>query len=285
MNAQGQQPPVGTFGVWVRGKDITAEGVAQLEALGFGAVWLGGSPDDSLSQAEELLDATTTLTVATGIVNIWNTDPRVLAERYHRVVERHPGRLILGIGAGHPETTGASAAKPFGAVVDYLDTLDDNRVPRRDMALAALGPRMLKLAAERTAGAHPYLVTPEHTALARELVGPEALLAPEQRVVLRADPAEARAIGRPSVASPYLGLVNYRNNLERLGFSQTDLSGEGSDHLIDELVVSGDDAAIAGRLRSHLEAGADHVAIQLVSGPDDDPAAGYAELARILGLE
>jgi probable F420-dependent oxidoreductase len=157
-------------------------------------------------------------------------------------------------------------------------------VPSAELALAALGPRMLALAAERTAGAHPYLVTPAHTAAAREIMGAAPLLAPEQRVVLRSDPDAARAIGRPTVATPYLGLVNYRKNLERLGFGEADLAGDGSDRLIDELVVYGDDATIERRLRAHLEAGANHVAVQLVLAPDDDVEESYSRLARLLGL-
>lgn len=279
-----QHPPVGTFGVWARRGTATPDLARELERLGYGAVWVGGSPADDLANVESLLDATTTLTVATGIVNIWNADPAALAASYHRIEQRHPGRLLLGIGTGHRESTGAQAAKPFAALVDYLDVLDAEAVPRHDLVLAALGPRVLRLAAERTAGAHPYLVTPQHTKLAREILGAGALLAPEQRVVLRADPVEARAIGRPTVAYPYLGFVNYLNNLKRLGYTEADLAGEGSDRLIDELVVYGDGATIERRLREHLDAGADHVAIQLLTGPEEDPVAGYTELATTLGL-
>jgi probable F420-dependent oxidoreductase len=283
-SSENEHPPVGEFGVWVRWSDASPELIAHIERLGFGAVWIGGAPSAELTAVEDLLDATTRITVATGIVNIWTADASILAESYHRIAARHPHRLLLGIGTGHPENTGAPAAKPYAAIVSYLDVLDAAGVPRHDLALAALGPRMLALAAERTAGAHPYLVTPAHTKTAREILGVAPLLAPEQRVVLRSDPDAARAIGRPTVAKPYLGLVNYRRNLERLGFDEADLAGVGSDRLIDELVVSGDDATIARRLREHLDAGANHVAVQLLLGPGDDREAGYAELARLLGL-
>ncbi|HEY0261068.1 MAG TPA: LLM class F420-dependent oxidoreductase [Lacisediminihabitans sp.] len=279
-----QHPPVGTFGIWARGNDVSPAMAGRIEELGYGALWIGGSPSDDLMHVERLLDATSTITVATGIVNIWNTDPVRLAASYHRVAERHPHRLLLGIGAGHPESSGPPATKPVTATVRYLDELDRAGVPGHDMVLAALGPRMLALARERTAGAHPYLVTPRHTKTARDILGPLPLLAPEQRVVLRADPEEARAIGRPTIARPYLGLVNYRHNLERLGFTEEDLRPDGSDRLIDELVVYGDGRRIAERLHDHLEAGADHVAIQLLHGEGDDPEADYEALAALLAL-
>jgi probable F420-dependent oxidoreductase len=150
--------------------------------------------------------------------------------------------------------------------------------------LAALGPRMLELARDRAAGAHPYLVTPSFTAGARGILGPGRLLATEQRVVLRADAAAARELGRPSVDRPYLGLANYLANLRRLGFSAEDLESPGSDRLIDELVVSGGDAATAAGVDAHLSAGADHVAVQLIAAEGDDVPAAYARLARALGL-
>ena len=157
-------------------------------------------------------------------------------------------------------------------------------MPEGRRILAALGPRVLKLAAARTAGAHPYLVTPEHTRQARSILGPGKLLAPEQRVVMEADPAKARAVGRPSVVKPYLGLTNYTSNLQRLGFTEQDVAGEGSDRLIDALVISGDGATIARRFEEHHQAGADHVAVQLIAGPGADLDAGFSRLAHILGL-
>jgi len=278
-------PEVGRYGVWAGNRvHPTPELAARLEGLGFGALWLGSAAAD-LELVEAMIAATERITIATGIVNIWTGDPHELADAYHRVEEAHPGRVLLGIGAGHPESAGDGARRPLGAVADYLDVLDDALVPRERRVLAALGPRMLELARERAAGAHPYLVTPSFDAGARGILGPDRLLATEQRVVLRADAAAARELGRPSVDRPYLGLANYLASLRRLGFGDEDLESPGSDRLIDELVVSGDDAAIAGRLDEHLRAGADHVALQLVSADGDDIPAAYARLARAVGMQ
>jgi probable F420-dependent oxidoreductase len=255
---------LGRFGVFRRYTALSPELAATLERLGYGAIWVGASPGD-LRHIEELLDATSAIAVATGIVNIWANGPRDVAASYHRVEERHPGRFLLGIGAGHPEATGARYTKPYTALAGYLDELDAAGVPVQRRVLAALGPRVLQLSAERSAGAHPYLVTPEHTRRARGILGPGRLLAPEQKVVLETDPARARAIGRPTVEKPYLGLVNYTNNLRTLGFGDDDLADGGSDRLIDALVIGGDTAAVAAGLAAHLEAGADHVAVNLIT--------------------
>jgi probable F420-dependent oxidoreductase len=272
---------LGRFGVFRRYTALSPELAATLERLGYGAIWVGASPGD-LRHIEELLDATSAIAVATGIVNIWANGPRDVAASYHRVEERHPGRFLLGIGAGHPEATGARYAKPYTALAGYLDELDAAGVPVQRRVLAALGPRVLQLSAERSAGAHPYLVTPEHTRRARGILGPGRLLAPEQKVVLETDPARARAIGRPTVEKPYLGLVNYTNNLRTLGFGDDDLADGGSDRLIDALVIGGDTAAVAAGLAAHLEAGADHVAVNLITAPGDDPVAGFTALAAAL---
>jgi probable F420-dependent oxidoreductase len=272
---------LGRFGVFRRYTALSPELAATLERLGYGAIWVGASPGD-LRHIEELLDATSAIAVATGIVNIWANGPRDVAASYHRVEERHPGRFLLGIGAGHPEATGARYTKPYTALAGYLDELDAAGVPVQRRVLAALGPRVLQLSAERSAGAHPYLVTPEHTRRARGILGPGRLLAPEQKVVLETDPARARAIGRPTVEKPYLGLVNYTNNLRTLGFGDDDLADGGSDRLIDALVIGGDTAAVAAGLAAHLEAGADHVAVNLITAPGDDPVAGFTALAAAL---
>jgi len=284
---------LGGFGVWESGRTFDAAWAPELERLGYRALWLGGQPGD-LEVVEQVLDATERLVVATGIVSILTTQPRTLAESYRRVVEAHPGRLLLGIGVGHPERVPDKQWRPYAALNEFLDGLDAGGVPIGDRVLAALGPRVLRLSAERSAGAHPYLVTPEHTREARGILGAEPLLAPEQRVVLRTDPAEARAIGRPSVVSPYLGLRNYRESLHRLGYTDDDLAGpdgggqgsggQGSDRLIDDLVVSGDPASIVAGLRRHLDAGADHVAVHLIPGPGDDPVESYAAIAKAAGL-
>jgi probable F420-dependent oxidoreductase len=274
---------LGSFGVWESGRTFDPAIAPELERLGYPALWLGGQPGD-LEVVEQILDATERLVVATGIVSILTTQPRTLAESYRRVVEAHPGRLLLGVGVGHPERVPTAQWRPYTALNEFLDGLDAGGVPAEDRVLAALGPRVLRLSAERSAGAHPYLVTPEHTRDARGILGGGPLLAPEQRVVLRTDAAEARAIGRPSVVSPYLGLRNYRESLRRLGYTEDDLAGEGSDRLIDDLVVSGDPASIVAGLRRHLDAGADHVAVHVIPGPGDDLVESYAAVAEAAGL-
>ncbi len=165
-----------------------------------------------------------------------------------------------------------------------MDALLADGVPGAAMVLAALGPKLLRLAATTTAGAHPYLVTPQYTRWAREVTGPGPLIATEHKAVLAADPQAARAIGRPRVQRPYLGLVNYTSNLKRLGWTEDDLAGGGSDALIDALVAHGEPARVAALLTEHLTAGADHVCVQLLTGSDDDLRAGYAALAGALGL-
>jgi probable F420-dependent oxidoreductase len=229
-----------------------------------------------------MLGATSTIKVATGIVNVWTADAADIARSYRRIEAAHPGRFLLGIGVGHPEVI-AEYRSPYQALADYLDVLDAEGVPAGRRILAALGPRVLRLAATRTAGAHPYLVTPEHSRLARVILGESKLLAPEQRLVLEADPDRARVLGRPSV-TPLLGLTNYTANLQRLGFTPQDLAGEGTGRLIDALVVSGDDATIRQRLDEHHQAGADHVAIQLIAGPGADLDAGFRRLSNLLAL-
>src|ERR1700684_638611 len=263
---------LGRYGVFWHSRILTGERARVLEALGYETVWQGGSPPADLAHVSAILDATSTLKVATGIVNVWTADAAEIARSYHRIEAAHPGRFLLGVGVGHPEAT-ATYHSPYQALVDYLDVLDAEDVPVERRVLAALRPRVLRLAAARTGGAHPYLVTPEHTRLAREILGAGKLLAPEQRVVLAADPVRARALGRASV-KPYLRLTNYTTNLQRLGFTADDVAGEGSDRLIDALVVSGDDAEIRQRFEEHLNAGADHVAIQLIAEPDADLDAG-----------
>ena len=273
---------LGRYGVFGRATLLTAERARFLESLGYETVWQGGSPPADLAHVSAILDATSTLKVATGIVNVWTADAAEIARSYHRIEAAQPERFLLGVGVGHPEAT-ATYHSPYQTLVDYLDVLDADGVPVDRQVLAALGPRVLRLAAARTGGAHPYLVTPEHTRLAREILGPGKLLAPEQRVVLDADPVRARALGRASV-KPYLRLTNYTTNLQRLGFTADDVAGEGSDRLIDALVVSGDDAEIRRRFEEHLNAGADHVAVQLIAEPDADQDAGFRRLASVLGV-
>lgn len=281
--AAGLKPDLGRFGVWLPTRSIEPELAAGIESLGYGAAWIGGSPDAELSWVEPALAQTASLQLATGIVNVWSAPAPAVAESFHRIENAHPGRFLLGIGVGHPEHTD-EYVKPYDALVGYLDALDAAVVPTSRRVLAALGPRVLRLAAERGAGAHPYLTTPEHTAKARELVGRSVFLAPEHKVVLTTDPEEARAIGRKTIEH-YLKLSNYVNNWLRLGFTEADVRAPGSDGLIDAVVAYGTPEAIAARLAEHLEAGADHVAIQVLGGGHADtllPA--LTELAGPLGL-
>jgi probable F420-dependent oxidoreductase len=259
------KPDLGRFGVWTFGAPKPEQAV-EIEKLGYGAVWIGGSPAGDLNYVDPILEATDSLQVATGIVNVWTADAAEVADAYHRVEAAYPGRFLLGIGIGHPEHT-EEYRKPYDVLVEYLDALDAAKVPTSRMVVAALGPKVLKLAAKRSAGAHPYLTTPEHTAKAHALIGNTVYLAPEHKVVLTTDAEEARAIGRETVDF-YLNLSNYLNNWKRLGFTDDDIAKPGSDKLIDAVVAHGTPEAIAARLNEHLDAGADHVSIQVLGGPD-----------------
>jgi probable F420-dependent oxidoreductase len=274
---------LGQFGIWRSGNLVTPELAAGLDRLGFGALWLGGSPAGDLAQAEELLAATARIVVGTSIVNIWADAPAEVAASFARVHSRYPGRFLLGVGAGHPEAT-SRYSRPFEAITAYVDVLLRAGVPAASLVLAALGPKMLQLAAQRTAGAIPYLVTPEYTRQARAIMGAGPLLAPEQKVVLDDDQERGRALGRQRVSRPYLGLVNYTSSLRRLGWTEADLSDGGSDALIDALVAHGPAGQVAARLSQHLDAGAGHVAIQLLTEAGADPLEYYGQLARALGL-
>jgi len=274
---------LGRFGIWRGAWQTTPDLAAGIEQLGYGAIWLGGSPDGDLEIVDGLLTATTNLIVGTSIVNVGKDDAALVARSFARIQQRFPGRFVLGVGAGHREAT-EQYANPYQTLAAYVAALQANDVPAERIVLAALGPKVLKLAGERTAGAIPYLVPPEHTSRAREILGPGPLLAPEHKVVLDADIARARDLGRRRVRSPYLGLVNYTSNLRRLGFSEDDLSDDGSDALIDAVVARGTASEVAARLNDHLNAGADHVCIQLLTQADASPMPGYAELAGALGL-
>ncbi len=274
---------IGRFGIWRPAGQTSAELAENLEGLGFGALWLGGSPAGDLAIVDRLLDATTTLVIATGIVNIWKSEARQVAASFARIEGQRPGRFLLGVGAGHPEAT-AEYARPYDAVAGYVDVLTANGVPPESIVLAALGPRMLRLAADRTDGAHPYLVPADYSRLARQILGPEPLLAPEHKAVIDADPQSARAIARPRVRTPYLGLVNYTSNLRRLGWTDADLADGGSDALIDALVAHGSPDQVAARLSEHLTAGADHVCVQLLSADGPALVDDYRKLAAGLGL-
>lgn len=280
--AQPITPELGPFGIWIpRGQ--LAPGIAgEVERAGFGALWVGMSPRKDLRQVEEQLDASDRITVATGIVNIWGTDVDTLAESYHRVQARHPNRLLLGIGAAWAVGKGEPPTTPYRRVVEFLDGLGERGVPREHLVLAALGPRMLRLAAERTAGAHPYLTTPAHTRFARGVLGDGPILAPEQRVAFEDDLDAARETARASIEY-YLGIPDYRRNLStRLGYTDHDLSGRGSQRLVDDLAALGGDEAIAISIRAHLAVGATHVCAQLLVDGDDARRRALDRLAGIL---
>src|SRR2546421_6053590 len=196
---------VGTLGIWQFTAKAIPELAAEAERLGYGTIWIGGSPDGGLEQAEQLLGSTGRITVATGIVNMWKDDASTVAASYHRLEAGHPGRFVLGVGVGHREAT-TEYREPYGKIVEYLDQLDDAGVPPERRVIAALGPKVLALSAARAAGAHPYLTTPEHTAFARKIMGPAARLAPEHQVVVGTDAEQGRAVGR-RVLKRYLALV------------------------------------------------------------------------------
>jgi probable F420-dependent oxidoreductase len=275
------KPELGRFGVWTFGSPKPEQAV-EIEKLGYGALWIGGSPSGDLKYVEPILERTETLQVATGIVNVWRAPAEQVAEAYHRVEDAYPGRFLLGIGIGHPEHTD-EYRKPYDVLVEYLDVLDAAKVPTSRRVIAALGPQVLKLAAQRSAGAHPYLTTPEHTGQARNTIGNTVFLAPEHKVVLTTDAEEARKIGRDTVDF-YLNLSNYLNSWKRLGFTDEDIAKPGSDKLIDAVVAHGSADAVAKRLTEHLDAGADHVTIQVLGG-EDKLLPALTELAGPLGLK
>ena len=278
------KPALGRFGVWT-GTPVTPEQAVEIEKLGYGAVWVGASPAADLAFVEPILEKTRDLQVATGIVNIWTAEAAEVAESFHRIEKAFPGRFLLGVGVGHPEHT-QEYRKPYQALVSYLDALDDATVPTSRMVVAALGPKVLQLAAQRSAGAHPYLTTPVHTGQARELLGPTVFLAPEHKVVLTGPDEkgaeQAREIGRKAVDF-YLDLSNYVNNWKRLGFTDEDLLRPGSDRFIDAVIAYGSPEQIAARLNEHHDAGADHVAIQVLGG-SNELLSTLEELAGPLGL-
>ena len=287
---------IGRVGIWtpsyvwesVPGREAAAE----LEELGFGALWVSSSAS-ALGLAEELLGATRQITVATGILNAFAVDADEAAAGFQRLESLFPGRFLLGLGISHKpsvEALGKVYERPIEYLTGYLDQLDRaaTPVPVDRRVLAALGPKALRLAGTRSRGAHPYLVTPEHTARAREVLGDGPLLAPEQKVLFSTDTAEGRALARRTVRY-YLRLPNYVRSLRSIGFTEEDVAGEGSDRLIDALVAHGTPEQIADRIDAHHKAGADHVAVQVLA-PDLDIATrrgtlnldGWRRLAEIL---
>jgi probable F420-dependent oxidoreductase len=249
-----------------------ADAAATLEALGYSALWIpdvGG--DDLFPALRILLEATTTIVAATGILNIWMHQPADAGRGLADLDADHPNRTLLGLGVSHAvlidQAGPGTWAKPLTRMREYLDGLDavSPTVPKDRRVLAALGPKMLDLARDRAAGAHPYLANPEHTHEARARLGADALLAPEQPVVLETDATRAREIAREHV-SGYLNLPNYANNIRRLGYTDDDIANGGNDRVVDGIVAWGDEAAIAARVQAHFDAGADHVCIQVLTG-------------------
>lgn len=271
---------LGGLGIWRPWSALDPGLAKDVEDLGYGAIWVGGSPAGGLDVVGRLLAATDRIVIATGIVNMWNTRADEVAASYHRLNDAHGGRFLLGVGVGHREST-QEYRDPYETIVRYLDRLDAGNVPAEGRVLAALGPKVLRLSAERTAGAHPYLTTPEHTRRARDTLGAGPLLAPEQKVVLDPDPGRARALAR-GMLGRYLALRNYVANIKRLGFTDADVAGDGSDALVDALIAHGDAAAVAAGLTGHLYAGADHVAVQVLTEPGGDPRPALRAIAETL---
>lgn len=272
---------LGRIGVWSRelrfhaDRGAAADAARQLEALGYGAAWIPDVGGPVLEAADELLRATDSIVVATGILNIWMHDAGEVARGRAALERDHPGRFALGLGASHAPVVDAEAPgryrRPYSAMRAYLEELDlaTPRVPAAEWLLAALGPRMMELSRDRAAGAHPYLVTVEQTAAAREVLGADRVLAPELSVVLDADRERGLAKAREHVAD-YLTLPNYTANFRRAGFADGDLADGGSRGLVEAIVAIGDERAIAARVAEHLAAGADHVCIQIVHPGGDE---------------
>lgn len=278
---------VGRYGVWSvplrsegpEGATERAEAAAELERLGYGALWLGGN--SSARNAAPLIEATERIVVGTSIQSIWEHEASEAAAGFAELEVSHPGRFVLGLGVSHAPLA-EGYRRPYSTMVGYLDELDRAGMRSGHRVLAALGPKMLDLSRDRAAGAIPYLVTPEHTAQARERLGEGPLLAPEFKVVLDSDPSRARATARAYLAM-YLKLPNYTRNFLNLGFTDDDVTGGGSDRLIDAVFAWGDEATIRARIDAFHAAGADHVALQLV---EDDtarlPREGWRRLAALL---
>jgi probable F420-dependent oxidoreductase len=266
--------------------------VARIETLGYGAVWFGeaASNREALSHAAILLAASERVAIATGIANIWARDAAAAINGANTLNEAYDERFVLGLGVSHApivNSRGHTYDKPLSAMRSYLEALDAHKYAApapahpSPVVLAALRPKMLELARERTAGAHPYFVPPAHTVRAREILGPLPVLAPEQVVVLERDPDRARELGRHHMAI-YLRLPNYVANLRTLGFGESDIADGGSDRLVDAIVAWGDEEAIATRVREHLDAGADHVAVQPYAETPADALAALERLAPAL---
>lgn len=293
------KPDLGPVGLWTFQLDLAPADqvrdlVPEIEAMGWGCVWVPEAVNrDAMVNSALLLSAGSTLKIGTGIASIWARDAMTTAASLHTISEAWPGRFVLGLGVSHQpmvnDIRGHDYAKPYSHMRDYLAAMANAlyfspKAEEEHVVLAALGPKMLALSASAADGAIPYFVPVEHTPIAREHLGSDALLAPEQAVVLSTDPDEARAVARGHMAT-YLSLPNYTNNLRRLGWGDEDLDGGGSDRLVDAIVAWGDEQAVLDRVRAHHDAGADHVALQVLpldgtSVPMDD----WRRLSEALGL-
>jgi probable F420-dependent oxidoreductase len=281
---------LGRIGVWWSGSwqvadDPNLSVAAELDALGYGALWSSGGFDRGFPPSfERLLASAPRIPVASGIISMWTAAPADVGPAVAELEDAYPGRFLFGVGASHSAIVG-DYSRPYSRMVEYLDELDalETPVPVDRRVLAALGPRMLELSAERAAGAHPYFVPVEHTEFARSILGPSPMLATEVAVVLETDPTAARALAR-EYASIYLGLPNYTQNLRTFGYDDDDINDGGSDRLIDALIPWGSADTIAARLSEHFDAGADHVCVQVVSesGRTGFPMPEYRALAQVL---
>ncbi|MGW4462735.1 LLM class F420-dependent oxidoreductase [Micromonospora sp. NPDC004704] len=287
---------MGRVGVWssrlsLESAATAGAAVSELEDLGYGTVWVGETPasKEALVHSGILLNATSEIMIATGIVNIWGRDATAASNGAKALAEASGDRFILGLGVSHAPlvcSRGHDYRKPLAAMRAYLDAMDATpyegpvSAPAPRM-LAALRSGMLELAGTRTEGAHPYFVTPEHTARARALLGPDPVLAPEQTVVLTTDPDRARTIGRVFTTG-YLAMPNYANHMRALGWDERDLADGGSDKLVDAIVAWGEPEQIAERIRAHHDAGADHVCVQPLAGTVGEQLAQLRTLAPVL---
>jgi probable F420-dependent oxidoreductase len=273
------------FGVWTSyrgiGEENAADAAKVAEELGFGTLWLGGSP--RLPTLRPLLSGSEHITIGTSIVNVWQYEPAALCEEFHALDAEFPGRLLVGIGIGHPEAT-SEYQKPLAKMREFLEGIAaaPRPIPHDRMIIAALGPKMLDLSGEYTLGTIPYFVSAEHTAFARGRLAPDKIVAPELAVVVDEDPERALATAR-QYAKMYLGLTNYTSNLLRFGFEQSDIEDGGSPRLIDTVVPQGSAAQLLPHIQAHLDAGADHVCVQTL-GVEGVPEAQWKALAEALGL-
>jgi probable F420-dependent oxidoreductase len=277
---------IGRIGVWTGGPNVKREVIgplaARTEKLGYGALWLGGSLQLPLDAVRDALAATERLVVGTGIFRVWDASAAEVAPVWRGLEADFPGRFLLGLGVGHAPHV-ADYQRPYQKMTSYLDELDEVEVPRRVRVLAALGPKMIKLAGERGAGIHPYFTTAAHTKGAREILGAGPLLVPEQKVLIEPDLAKAREIARPTV-NFYLDLPNYVNNFRREGFADADFADGGSDRLIDTLIGLGTVEQAVRPVKAHLEAGADQVAVQVLGADGDALVERLTQLAgQLLG--